>query len=89
MDIVEILWTDAGTCAHEISMDEVQEHSVVEGRTVGYLVKEDEEGVTLLMTLFPVIQDAKFLWTIPKGMIKEKIILTVKERMKLGRFSSS
>lgn len=71
MEIVEVEWTDAGTCAHEISMEEVQEHGVIEGCTVGYLAKQDEEGVTLLMTIFPGVQDAKFLWTIPKGMIKK------------------
>jgi len=71
MEIVEVEWNDAGTCAHEISMGELGEHSVVEARSVGYLAKQDEEGVTLLMTLYPDIEDAKFLWTIPKGMIKK------------------
>jgi len=71
MEIVEVEWTDAGTCAHEISVEEIQEHGVVESRTVGYLMKQDKEGITLVMTLFPGVQDAKFLWTIPKGMIKK------------------
>lgn len=71
MDIVEVIWTDAGTCAHEISMEEAQEHGLVESRTVGYLTKQDNEAVTVMMTLFPRLEDSKFKWTIPKGMIKK------------------
>ena len=71
MDIVEVIWIDAGTCAHEMSMEEAREHGLVESRTVGYLTKQDKEAVTLLMTLFPAVEDAKFKWTIPKGMIRK------------------
>ena len=71
MDIVEVTWNDAATCAHVISMEEAAEHGDMTARTVGYLTKQDKEAVTLVMTLFPDINDRKFKWTIPKGMIKK------------------
>jgi len=70
MEIVEVEWTDAGTNAHETTLEEAKEGSIVQALTVGYLVKEDEEQVVLLMTQFPEIQDVKFRWEIPRSCIK-------------------
>lgn len=71
MDIVEVSWIDAGTCAHVLPLEEAHEHGAVDSRTVGYLTKQDKEAITLIMTLFTGSEDAKFKWTIPMGCVKK------------------
>lgn len=88
MDIVEVEWLDATTCPHNThSLEEAQVHAGACAKTVGYVLKEDDEIIVLAMTHFydtplPPTEVAeegyKFIWSIPKGCIKE--IKRIKDR---------
>lgn len=78
-DKVEVFWADATTCPHGVhSLDEACAHEPSTGKTIGYLLKDDNEFVTLSMTHFFATglpptecpEDGfKYLWLIPKGVI--------------------
>jgi len=71
MDIVEVIWTDAGFTAHEVELTDVKEQQAVNSRTVGYLMDEDKNRLVLAMTIFPDAEIMRFTWVIPKAYIKK------------------
>lgn len=78
-DKVEVIWSDATTCPHGVhSLDEACAHEPSTGKTIGYLLKENDEFVILSMTHFfatglPPSESPedgfKYIWLIPKGVI--------------------
>ncbi|MHA1201338.1 MAG: hypothetical protein ACTSQ4_02300 [Candidatus Heimdallarchaeaceae archaeon] len=74
--IVEVEWLDAQTgFSAPIGMDELDDVKPLETHSVGYLMKEDKEGITLGFMLFDKQQSFKHWQFIPKGMIKKIVKL--------------
>ena len=79
--IIEVEWLDAQTgFSSPIGMDELDDIKPLLTHSVGYLMREDEEGVILGFMLFDLKQSFKHWQFIPKGMIKKIKILKESKR---------
>ena len=80
--LVEIEWDDSTMCSMGThTLEEACAHSVSKGRTAGYLIKENEREVTVIMTHFydtelPAnecpAEGFRYLMVIPKGCITNR-----------------
>lgn len=73
--IVLIEWDDA--CTNDITIDEKElkkEHfEPVHCKTVGFLINEGEDTITVAMTHHPLNESLATLWTVPRSWIKKII----------------
>jgi len=73
MDKIEIEWDDAAVELHEIPLENAKESIVIPAQTIGFLLNETEEYITLTSSIFNHDTDyatVRCTWTIPRKMIK-------------------
>jgi hypothetical protein len=83
--IVEVVWEDARTLSGTTDYIGIKENGLLQARTIGYLIYEDEKRIAVCGFLFPDIhhslqdpvQNTAFrdVHIIPKGWIKHVAIL--------------
>ena len=80
MEIVEVIWVDAGSIPRYVSEESSLNMTAVERCNVGYLIKEDEENIVIIygqINLPPIKNEEPKI--IPKVMIKKLYRLHRKE----------
>ena len=53
MKVVEVEWLDAHSGTHETTLDRAKSNKPVITRTVGYLLAENDHGITLISDYWP------------------------------------
>lgn len=77
MKICEVVWGDAWVESHDYSIKKAQSCKPIRTRTIGYLVAENECGVTLAADVYEKDKkNVKIVNFIPWGMIEEYWELT-------------
>ncbi len=79
-DIVEVEWLDAQSgFGSPLSLEELEKEKPLHTFSVGYLLKEDQEKVTLGFMMFGEDEFFKHWQLIPRGMIKKITRIREKE----------
>ena len=72
MKVCEIVWLDAWVTSTDYSIKKAQKCEPVKTSTIGYLVSENEHGVTLAADIYDKDKkNVKIVNFIPHGMIEE------------------
>lgn len=72
MKVVEIIWLDAWVESDSMTVKRAQKSEPVKTHTIGYLIAENEHGVTIATDLYEKDpKHAKIINFIPHGMIAE------------------
>lgn len=81
MKIVEVQWLDAWIDTSDVSLKKAKKAKPIERYTVGYLVNETDECITLSTDYFPSkegrTKEVSALMVIPTGWIKAWVIQDV------------
>jgi len=76
MEPVIIVWMDAWGKDSQVDIADI-EHHPIETYTIGFLIKEDEIGVTISMDSYPDSpEECRNTAFIPRGMVREVIRLS-------------
>jgi hypothetical protein len=73
--VVEVAWFDANTRSRWGSLQEYMEHDVAPVLTVGYLLKDDDQQVTIITSQGADFDDINGAIAIPKDWVAKMKVL--------------
>ena len=72
MPVVEVIWDDAFSLSSEMTIKEAGKSEPIRTHTVGYLMAENDEGITVCADIYPKdLKTGAHIQFMPHGMIVE------------------